>query len=127
GTWRTTMPRAAAASILAVAAGVAIATRGVTATDLQQPTFRVGVDLVSLTVTVTDHAEKFVGGLTAPDFAVTEDGVPQPVSFFMSDHVPLDLAIVLDTSGSMGAELRLVQDAACGLARALHPGDRGSV
>jgi Ca-activated chloride channel family protein len=93
----------------------------------EQATFRTGTELVAMTVTVTDRAGQQVSGLTESDFVVTEDGVPQPVSFFVSGHVPLDLAIVLDTSGSMGGELRVVQDAACGLARTLRPGDRAAV
>jgi VWFA-related protein len=94
---------------------------------MSQAAIRSGVDLVSLSVTVTDSAQKFIPGLTQHDFVVTEDGVPQPLSFFASEPVPLDLAIVLDTSGSMGAEIRIVQDAACGLARTLRAGDRGAV
>src|SRR5262245_56226911 len=120
------MSRAAAVPV-AIATAFLIA-NGVAAAGLSPQTFRVGIDLVSLTVTVTDAAENYIAGLTERDFAVTEDGVQQPVSFFMSEHMPLDLAIVLDTSGSMGgASLRMVQEAACGLARSLRPEDRGTV
>jgi VWFA-related protein len=121
------MSRAAAAVPVAITSAFLIA-HGVAAAGLSpQSAYHVGVNLVSLTVTVTDRFDHYVGGLTEHDFAVTEDGVPQPVSFFMSDHMPLDLAIVLDTSGSMGTGLRLVQEAACGLARSLRPDDRGTV
>jgi len=122
------MPRAAAVPV--AIASAFLAAHGVGASGLArtpQTAFRVGIDMVSLTVTVTDRADNYVAGLTERDFAVTEDGVPQPVSFFMSDHMPLDLAIVLDTSGSMGLGLRLVQEAACGLARSLRTEDRGTV
>jgi Ca-activated chloride channel family protein len=92
-----------------------------------QGTFRSSIDLVSLTVTVTDAADKYIKGLSGNDFVVTEDGVPQLLSFFAADPVPLDLAIVLDTSGSMGADIRIVQQAATGLARSLGPRDRAAV
>jgi Ca-activated chloride channel homolog len=95
--------------------------------DAQHAAFRSGIDLVPLTVTVTDPAGKYVAGLTGGDFAVYEDGVPQPLSFFASDHVPLDVAFVLDTSSSIRPELPLVQRAARGLVRRLGDTDRAAV
>jgi VWFA-related protein len=44
-------------------------------------TFRVSTKLVVQTVTVTDRNGTVVEGLTAPDFAVTEDGVAQDIAF----------------------------------------------
>ena len=38
----------------------------------QLPTFRAGVDVVSLNVTVTDRESRFITGLTQEDFAVYE-------------------------------------------------------
>lgn len=89
--------------------------------------FRSGVDVVALNVVVTDRQQKFVNGLTADDFAVFEDGVPQDVSFFSATHVPLDLAILLDTSASMGDKMKDVQDAAVGFASSLREGDRAMI
>src|SRR5690606_34668378 len=77
-----------------------------------QPDFRTGVDLVSLTVTVTARGRRFVQGLRADDFVVLEDGVPQPVTFFGVESVPLDLALLVDSSSSMRDELEIVRDAA---------------
>ena len=65
--------------------------------------FRSRVDMVGLTVTVTDARGQEITGLTADDFAVYEDGVQQQVSLFGSEKVPLDVALVLDTSSSMHA------------------------
>jgi VWFA-related protein len=48
-------------------------------------------------------------------------------AFIASDHVPLDVALVLDTSSSMRGDLPLVQSAATGLVRTLHDTDRGAV
>lgn len=92
-----------------------------------QPDFRTGVDLVSLTVTVTDRERRFVQGLRAGDFVVLEDGVPQPVTFFGVESVPLDLALLVDSSSSMRDELEIVRDAAAGLLRLLRAGDRASL
>jgi Ca-activated chloride channel family protein len=91
------------------------------------PVFKGGVDLVALNVTVTDPKQKYVTGLGERDFAVYEDGVQQDLSFFAVSRVPLDLAILLDASASMGDKIALVQEAAVGFVHTLRPGDRGSV
>ncbi len=86
--------------------------------------FRSSADLVPLNVTVTDSAQKFVGGLSSVDFAVFEDGVPQDVSFFAATDVPLDLAILLDTSASMLNKMPIVRRAAREFASTMREGDR---
>jgi VWFA-related protein len=54
------------------------ATHGLLAQQ-QPPTFRSGVDIVQLDVTVLDRNRKPVRGLTAADFALLEDGIPQRI------------------------------------------------
>ena len=93
----------------------------------QSGVYKSGVELVSLTVTVTDRAGRYVPSLTADDFAIFDDGKRQVISQFAADHVPVDLGILLDTSGSMRDSLALAQRAACGLVRQLREGDRGAV
>ncbi len=46
-----------------------------------QPTFRTGVELIRIDVTVLDKAGKPVTGLQPEDFTVTIDGAPRRVSF----------------------------------------------
>ncbi len=48
----------------------------------QAPVFRVKVDLVVLSVTVTNRQGRYVTGLKPNDFRILEDGIPQKVSFF---------------------------------------------
>ncbi len=91
------------------------------------PTFRGGVDLVALNVTVTDPGEKYVMGLDASHFRVIEDGVPQDVSFFSSGQVPLDLTIILDASASVRDRMPAIHEAAIGFLGTLRPVDRGSI
>lgn len=90
------------------------------------PVFKAGVNLVALSVTVTDAQEHHVPGLSSGDFAVFENGAPQDIAFFAAESTPLDLAILLDTSASMRDTLRTAQEAAVLLARGLRPGDRAS-
>jgi len=90
-------------------------------------TFRGRVDVVALNVVVTDGTERFVGGLAPDDFAVFEDGVQQEVSFFGASDVPLDLAILLDTSASMTGKLETAQQAAIGFLSTLRANDRATI
>lgn len=92
----------------------------------QQPSFRAGVDLVSLNVTVTD-AGKYVTDLTMNDFAVYEDGVKQEVTFFNKSSLPIALALLVDTSASMETKLQTAQEAAIGFARKLRAQDLAEV
>ncbi len=92
-----------------------------------RPAFKSRIEVVALGVTVTDKSKRFVSDLSPADFVVTEDGVPQRLTFFGVDRVPVDLAILLDTSSSMKAEICAVREAALRLVRGLRPGDRGTI
>jgi Ca-activated chloride channel family protein len=91
------------------------------------PAFRSEVDLVSLNVTLTNQKDQLVSGLSATDFAVFEDGVPQELTFFSSARLPMDVAILLDTSSSMAGVMSVAQNAAVGLVEKAQPTDRVSV
>jgi VWFA-related protein len=96
-------------------------------TGSARPAFQSGVDLVALTVTVTDNANQYVRDLAQADFTVFEDGVAQPLTFFGLSNVPLDLALLVDTSASMQSQMATVRQAAAGLLRTLKSGDRASL
>ncbi len=66
--------------------------------------FRAGVELINVTATVTDSTGRFVPGLKQEDFSVYEDDVPQTITHFSAERVPVSLGLVLDTSGSMAGE-----------------------
>jgi len=92
----------------------------------QQPTIRVGVELVSLNVTVSDGTH-YVTDLQQDDFNVFEDGVKQDVTFFTKTNLPIALSLLLDTSASMETKLQTAQDAAIGFAKRLRPQDLAEV
>jgi VWFA-related protein len=61
------------------------------------PTFRSGVHLIVQTVSVKDKRGQPIEGLTAKDFVVTENGVPQEIAFIefqRLDDTPAGSAIV---------------------------------
>lgn len=91
------------------------------------PSFTSGIDLVALSVVVTDGRDRFVSGLSATDFEVFEDGIAQEVSFFSASAVPIDLALVLDTSASMIDKMSIVHEAATGFVSGARPGDRVTI
>jgi VWFA-related protein len=58
-----------------------------------------------VTVTVADDAGRFVSALPRSAFTVYEDGKPQPITYFASKDVPLELIVAVDISGSMTASM----------------------
>ena len=81
----------------------------------QQATFRAGIDLVQMGVTVTDRKGEFIGDLTRDDFEVLEDGKKQTLTYFASgidETIPLHVGLLFDTSGSMGEDISLSRSAA---------------
>ena len=68
------------------------------------PLFRVSTDVVTVPVTVTDGAGRFVSGLTADQFTISDGGVGRPITQFTTERVPVSLGILLDISGSMATD-----------------------
>ena len=93
----------------------------------QAPSIRVGVDVVSLNVTVTEGTARYLTDLQRPNFSVFEDGVKQDVTLFSHTNLPIALAILLDTSASMETKLPVAQEAAIGFAKRLRKQDLGEV
>lgn len=69
--------------------------------DVRNKTFRAGSELVTTAVTVRDAENRLVINLQQSDFIVEEDGVPQPITQFTKERVPVSLALALDVSDSM--------------------------
>jgi Ca-activated chloride channel family protein len=93
----------------------------------QAAAFRSGVDLVSLTVTATTAANRYVTDLGADDFTVLEDGVKQDIGFFSRTSLSLSVALLLDSSASMEDKMKTTQAAALGFVESLRPQDQVQV
>jgi Ca-activated chloride channel family protein len=75
----------------------------------------VNIRRVRLPITVTDKKGQFVSGLTANDFLILEDKVPQNIDSFTSEEnnkLPLYVAVLMDTSPSTKAKLKFEQESA---------------
>src|SRR5580765_5601732 len=71
--------------------------------SVPQTTFRSGVEVVELDVSVTRGGVP-VAGLTARDFALTDNGAAQEVASVTLEKLPLSVTMVLDTSQSVAGE-----------------------
>jgi Ca-activated chloride channel homolog len=58
-----------------------------------RPTFRVKVDMVVLSFTITDNKGHYINGLKPKDFRILEDGIPQKFNTFADgDKPPMNVA-----------------------------------
>jgi Ca-activated chloride channel family protein len=84
---------------------------------------RADVDLVLISVIVTDRKGATVGGLDRDKFAVLEDKVPQPIVAFSTEEAPCSVGVVLDLSASMRDQLPAAINAVRALLKTTNPGD----
>jgi Ca-activated chloride channel family protein len=117
-TWRRLAARAAAVTILFAAAAPAAQ---------QGDEVILDTELITLDVSVVDRGNRPVFDITEQRFVVTEDGVPQTISFFSKEQAAVSLALAVDTSGSMKTKLEAVVQATTNLVRASAPKDETAV
>ena len=80
---------------------------------------------VSLPVSVSDRDGRYIPGLKKGDFTIYEDGVKQDITFFATYEEPLNIALLLDTSGStQGEALEKIKEAAKDFVELLNPNDK---
>jgi len=78
-----------------------------------EQTISVEVNLVNIPVSVADKKGKFVTNLKKEDFKVFEDERAQTITNFSSEsNLPLTIALLVDTSGSIRDKLRFEEEAA---------------
>lgn len=89
-----------------------------------QNVIRVNVNLVLVDATVKNKAGQIMGDLKQENFELREDGTPQKIEIFSRDEIPLDVALVLDLSDSIGPFLVPLRQAANIALSALKPEDQ---
>jgi len=85
---------------------------------------RVDVNLVMVDATVKTKEGQILSGLKKENFEVREDGAVQKIVFFGRDELPLNVALVLDLSDSIGPFLGALRDAATTALAGLKPEDQ---
>jgi Ca-activated chloride channel homolog len=95
----------------------------------QRGRIRVNVNLVNVLVSVLDEHNRPAPDLPRESFQLFEEGVEQMIDVFESEtQLPLDLALMIDSSLSAHKEIAFEQDAAGHFIRqVLRPGDRLAV
>jgi Ca-activated chloride channel family protein len=74
---------------------------------------RVNVNLVHVVATVRNRAGSLVGALQKDDFEIYDNGVKQDLAVFeRQTDQPLSVALMIDTSGSTGKDLKYETDSA---------------
>jgi VWFA-related protein len=92
-----------------------------------QTAFRTGIEVVRLDVSVIRGGVPVVG-LTARDFALTDNGIAQDVESVTLEQLPLSVTLVLDVSQSVaGDRMRHLVQAGQGVTTALRSGDRAAL
>ena len=78
---------------------------------------------VRLNATVLDGSGKSVQTLAKDDFHVYEDGVPQTISSFRHEDLPVSIGLLIDSSGSMYDKRSAVDKASLDFVRLSNPKD----
>lgn len=97
------------------------------AQDQNGSVIHVGVNLVLLDATVKTKSGQIMADLKKEDFEVREDGVRQKIDVFSRDQLPINVALVLDLSDSIGPFLGPLRDAANAALAALKPDDEAAL
>ena len=92
-----------------------------------QPIFRASVRTVPVYSTAFDANGRLVPDLTQNDFSVFDNGKPAEIALFSSEPQPFTAVVMLDTSASMTANLKLLNRAAEQFLLRLLPVDRAQV
>ena len=88
---------------------------------------RIDTQLIDVPIEVTDAGGKPLLNLKRENFVVYEDGIKQDLESFSATEAPFEVALLLDTSGSTRADLRLIKRSAQAFIDYLRPGDKVSI
>jgi Ca-activated chloride channel family protein len=110
------------------AALIATTALALTATaTAQKQTIKVSTDSVAVYVTVTDTDKRLVPDLVLEDFEILDNGKPVNINVFENKPVPITTVVMIDTSGSITAELGFVKEGAEQFLLRLLPDDKAQV
>ncbi len=93
----------------------------------QQAPIRTGARTVAVYTTVTDKEGRLVPDLAQNEFEIYDNGKLQPTTVFSSELQPITVVMMLDRSGSMRGNFRLVEAAGEAFVRLLRPDDKARI
>ncbi len=89
----------------------------------ENETVYVDTDLVNLNVRFVDRQNRPLRDIRQEEIRVFEDGVPQTITFFSREEVPISYGLVIDNSGSMRSQINKVIEAGKIIVNSNRPGD----
>lgn len=114
--------------LVSLALSLVVARVALSQTQAQPPLiFGSSIEIINLTVTVTDAQGRLIPGLDRDAFSVYEDGVKQDLALFNKDRLPLSVVLLMDTSASMEDKIVTARSAAKRFVATLVPDDRARV
>jgi Ca-activated chloride channel homolog len=116
--WRNTLSLSGQIVFVALSSGFSVL-----AQNQDENVVRVDVNLVMVDATVKTKAGRIMADLKKEDFELREDGATQKIDVFSRDELPLNVALVLDLSDSIGPFLGPLRDAANAALAGLKPED----
>jgi VWFA-related protein len=91
--------------------------------EARRDRLRVDTTLVLVPVEISDALNRPVSGLERGNFHVFDDKVEQTIRSFAMEDDPISVCLVFDISGSMGADLRDMRQAAARFFKTANDGD----
>ncbi len=84
---------------------------------------KVDVDLVLVSVTITDPMNRLVTGLDKENFSLFEGKDQQEIKHFSSEDAPVSLGVIFDMSGSMSSKIERAREAVVEFFKTANPQD----
>lgn len=97
------------------------------AQDDDDTPIKVDTLLLTTPLVVKDRKGRFIAGLKKENFSIMQNHEKQDVEFFYGEESPMNVAVLVDTSGSTREVLDKLQKAARDFVKVLRPEDKGMV
>src|ERR1700681_4276361 len=111
----------------AIVAAIVLGLTVATLYGSQEPTYKAGNRTVAVYATVSGPDGRLVPDLTEAAFSIDDNGKRQDITLFANTIQPITAVVLLDRSGSMRANFRLVERAAEQFVEPLRPGDKARI
>jgi VWFA-related protein len=92
-----------------------------------QELIRTGARTVAVYATVTDGKGRLIPDLNQDAFEIYDEGQLQTLTVFSNEIQPITVVMMLDRSGSMRANFKLLEEAAEAFIRRLRPSDKARI
>ncbi|HBB96796.1 MAG TPA: hypothetical protein DC054_15570 [Blastocatellia bacterium] len=92
--------------------------------DQDVDTLKIDTNLVTVPVIASSRSGNYIADLKKEEFKLSEDGVPQEISFLATVNAPFYMVLMLDTSDSTQEKLAQIQRAAIAFLEQLQPNDK---